>query len=174
MAKRSAIDMLPEDIRRQFEQRLVDSGFSNYTDLADWLATQGYEISRSSVHRAGSKFQQRLDAVKRASQQAVEIVKYFPDDDAMVSQATVRMVQGRLMDLLVEEDDLEPAALAKIARAIADITRTDMVQRLKLEELRDKIKDKLAELEKEVKRGATPEELESKIREVYGFVQPQP
>ena len=35
MAKRSAIDTLPEDIRRALERRLSENGFANYTELTD-------------------------------------------------------------------------------------------------------------------------------------------
>ena len=37
MSPRSSIDLLPENIRREFECRLIENGFANYTDLADWL-----------------------------------------------------------------------------------------------------------------------------------------
>ena len=51
MAPRSSIDLLPETVRHALERRLVESGFADYTELADWLQAEGYQISRSAVHR---------------------------------------------------------------------------------------------------------------------------
>ncbi|WP_230472492.1 phage protein Gp27 family protein, partial [Kingella kingae] len=43
------MELLPENVRREFERRLIENGFANYTDLAAWLNEQGYQISRSAV-----------------------------------------------------------------------------------------------------------------------------
>ena len=55
MAQRSSVELLPEEVRHALERRLAESGFSNYSELTEWLNNQGYEISRSAVHRFGQK-----------------------------------------------------------------------------------------------------------------------
>ncbi|WP_230477124.1 DUF3486 family protein, partial [Kingella kingae] len=38
------MELLPENVRREFERRLIENGFANYTDLAAWLNQQGFQI----------------------------------------------------------------------------------------------------------------------------------
>ncbi len=33
MAPRSSMEMLPENVRREFERRLIENGFSNYSEI---------------------------------------------------------------------------------------------------------------------------------------------
>ena len=80
MAKRSAIDTLPEDIRRALERRLSENGFANYTELTDWLNAQGYEVSRSAVHRYGQKVERRFASIKASTEAARLIAEGAADE----------------------------------------------------------------------------------------------
>ena len=62
MGKRSAVEMLPDDVRRQLDDEIRKSRFSGYTQHSEWRERQGYEISRSSVHRYGQQLQ-KLTAI---------------------------------------------------------------------------------------------------------------
>ena len=62
MAPRSALAVLPPEIKQEFERRLTENGFQNYTDLTEWLNEQGFQISRSAVHRYGQKIERRFAA----------------------------------------------------------------------------------------------------------------
>ncbi|MDK4605610.1 DUF3486 family protein, partial [Kingella kingae] len=44
MSPRSSMELLPENVRREFERRLIENGFANYTELAAWLNEQGFQI----------------------------------------------------------------------------------------------------------------------------------
>ena len=57
MGKRSAVEMLPDDVRKQLEHEIRKSRFSGYEQHRKWLEQQGYEISRSAVHRYGQQLQ---------------------------------------------------------------------------------------------------------------------
>lgn len=57
MGKRSAIEMLPDDVRRQLDHEIRKSRFSGYKQHSEWLKHQGYEISTSAVHRHGQQLQ---------------------------------------------------------------------------------------------------------------------
>ena len=70
MARRSSIDALPEAVRHSLERKLSENGFANYTALADWLTAQGYEISRSAVHRYGQKVERRFASIKASTEAA--------------------------------------------------------------------------------------------------------
>ena len=62
MGKRSAVEMLPDDVRRQLDDEIRKSRFSGYTQHSEWLKHQGYEIGRSAVHRYGQQLQ-KLTAI---------------------------------------------------------------------------------------------------------------
>ena len=51
MSKRLAVTSLPKDVLQELRQRLAESNFSMYEAHAEWLTSQGYPISKSSIHR---------------------------------------------------------------------------------------------------------------------------
>ena len=70
MPARSKITKLPEHVKRELDKRLISGSFSDYRKLSAWLQEQGYEISRSAINRYGQAFEERLAAIKIASEQA--------------------------------------------------------------------------------------------------------
>mgnify|MGYP001015882403 FL=1 len=101
MAKRSAIDTLPEDIRHALERRLSENGFANYTELTDWLNAQGYEVSRSAVHRYGQQVERRYASIKASTEAARLIAEGASDEGDTRSEALMAMLQTELFDALV-------------------------------------------------------------------------
>jgi Protein of unknown function (DUF3486) len=45
--------MLPPDIRKQVERRMLAKRFSDFEGLAEWVRQQGYDISDDSLWRYG-------------------------------------------------------------------------------------------------------------------------
>lgn len=80
MGARSSIEQLPESIRHALERRLADNGFANYTELTAWLAGEGYEISRSAVHRYGQKVERRFASIKASTEAARLIAEGAADE----------------------------------------------------------------------------------------------
>lgn len=150
MPPRSKVLQLPDDLRRALEQRLVAGSFSDYEGLAAWLSEQGYQISKSALHRFGSTFEERLGALKLASEQARAVVAHSPDDEGAMNEALVRLTQeklfGVLMDLQVEPESLD---LQKLARAIADLSRSSV----QLKKYRAEVIAKLDALERAQGKG---------------------
>ena len=58
MAKRSEILKLPDEVRKDLDQRLRESAYGEYVWHAAWLDEQGYEISKSALHRYGQTLRQ--------------------------------------------------------------------------------------------------------------------
>jgi hypothetical protein len=144
MPPRSAILSLPEDVRAELDRRLIRRGFQDYRGLAAWLAEQGYEIGKSTVHNYGAKFEQKLAALKVATDQAKAIQKAADDNEGNLSEAVISMVQAGMFDVLTnledasEEKDREKrlALLGKAAKAAADVGRASVtVKRHKLDVL---------------------------------------
>ena len=126
--QRSRVSQLPEEIRSELERRLVGSGFAGYSDLTDWLNGQGFEVSRSSVHRHGQEIERQIEKVRAATEQAKLLVE-ATDSEGEMSEAVLRMVQSRMFDvfLAAESDDLTD--MSKAATALAKVSRADMAVR---------------------------------------------
>lgn len=139
MAPRSKVEQLPEEAREALEQKLIQSGFANYEALSAWLGEQGFEISKSSLHRWGSSFEDRVAALKIATQQAKAIVAASPDSEGDMSEALMRLMQERLFAALVDiEVDPKKLNLGSLAKAIAPIARASIAQKKYANEVRDR------------------------------------
>jgi leucyl aminopeptidase (aminopeptidase T) len=131
MPPRSKIDLMPKEIRAELDQRIVEGGFANYRALAKWLHDNGYEIGKGAVHRHGEKLERRLEAVKRATEQARAIAEASPDDEAAMNDALIRLVQQIDMDILldVESETVTPRcsrrsrAASPLSPALASIKK---------------------------------------------------
>lgn len=166
MPKRSAIETLPEKVKSKLQRKLVERGFSGYSDLAEWLAEQGFEISRSAVHRYGSAFEESLKRAQLSSQMAFAFASAVPDDEGKLNQATIRMLQDRIFGLLVDLDagEVEPKTIASLTRAVSELSRADVNLRVKMSEIRTRTEEAAKEADKIVKSAGLSEEQASMIR----------
>ena len=126
---RSKIDALPADIRGELNQELLARNFSDYDGLARWLGQRGYAVSKSSIHRYGSKFELRLEQVRIATEQAEAFVGALPDDQGAVSDATIRLFQEKIFQLMVVGEEGSLKDLAAAGRAVAEVTRASVTIR---------------------------------------------
>ena len=148
MAKRSAIDTLPEDIRHALERRLSENGFANYTELTDWLNAQGYEVSRSAVHRYGQKVERRFASIKASTEAARLIAEGAADE--------------------INDDELSPVArfdlMSEGAKRIAGLVSAST----RLKEYQAKVKAKVVavaeDAAKQAKKGGLSDEAAEAIR----------
>ena len=116
MAPRSSIDLLPEEVRHALERKLTESGFSDYRALADWLQAQGYQISRSAVHRYGQKVERRFASIKASTEAARLIAEGAADEGDTRSEALMAMLQTELFDALVQIGEIPDTELNPIER----------------------------------------------------------
>lgn len=180
MAPRSSIATLPEHIRREFERRLIENGFSNYTELAAWLHENGYQISRSAAHRYGSKIERRLRAIKESTEAAKLIVANADDEHDSRSEALMALLQNQLFEALVDISEKDSEELApearfdllseggkRIAGLISASTRLKEYQA----KTREKAKQAADEVAKAIKKGGLSEETAEQIRkQILGIV----
>lgn len=180
MAKRSTIATLPDDIRQAFERKLADNGFADYTALTEWLNEQGYEVSRSAVHRYGQKVERRFASIKASTEAARLIAEGATDERDNRSEALMAMLQTELFDALVEINDIPDSELpatdrfgliADGARKIATLTSASTRLKQFQAALKDKMDKKFAELEAESAQqgsGIDATTLKRIRQEVYG------
>lgn len=178
MAKRSNIDMLPENIRLAFERRLAENGFANYTELTEWLNGQGYEVSRSAVHRYGQKIERRFANIKASTEAARLIAEGAADEGDARSEALMAMLQteyalvqiGEIPDEeldAVERFGMMAEGAKKVSGLISASTRLKQFQAA----LKEKMAQKFAELEAESAKqgsGIDADTLQRIRQEVYG------
>jgi len=88
------------------------------------------------LHRYGQGFEERLAALKMASEQARAVVTAAPDEEGAVNEALMRLVQEHLFKLLMSEGD--QIDLPKVARAVAELGRASVVQKKWQTEVRGK------------------------------------
>ena len=53
MPPRSKVASLPKSVKTWFDKALVENNFSDYEALAEELASRGFSISKSALHRYG-------------------------------------------------------------------------------------------------------------------------
>lgn len=184
MARESAIDRLPPDIKKMLDDKLFANGFNGYLDLEKWLREQGYEIGKSSLHRYGQKVERKLAAVQASTQAAMMIAEQAPDDADVRSQAVLSLVQTELFNALVdfqsatddEENEVNPAdrikLLAQAGKGIANIVTASVSQKKWQIEVRDKAQKAADAVENIVsKSGLSGETVQMIRREILGIAE---
>lgn len=173
MAKRSTVEQLPESIRHEFERKLVENGFSDYTTIAEWLQEQGYEISRSAAHRYGQKVQRRFAAIKSSTEAARLIAEGAADEGDTRSEALMAMLQTELFDALVQIGEMDNEELGALDRFDVMAEGAKKISGLisastRLKEYQAKVKAKVAaaadDVAKQAKKGGLSDEAAEAIR----------
>ncbi len=129
MPRRSKVLTLPAEVRKRLEALIVERGFGDYAGLADWLHAQGYDVGRMSVQRHGAKLERRIEALRLATEQAEALVAAAPDDAGAVADASLRMAQERIFELLLAADEGDLKELSAAAKALAETARASLAVR---------------------------------------------
>jgi len=152
MPQRSKKDLIPKAIRAELEQRIVEGRFANSRALAEWLNDKGYEIGKIAVPHHGEKLEGRLDAVKRATEQARAIVQALPDDEGAMNDALIRLVQQVDMEILLdaESETVTPETLEAISCSVASLARVSVTQKKWRVEARERLNAKVGRAAEQV------------------------
>lgn len=172
MGERSKVTGLPPDVREALEKKLIEGGFQGYVQLQDWLRVQGFNISKSAVHRFGSRLEEKVAKLKASAERARALVEASPDVADNMAQATMRLLQEKLYVVLESMEDIDPESidLVKLSRAMAPLVRASIASKKHAEE----VATKMTEADKKVTAAAgsgafgsvTPEAL-AQIRAIY-------
>ena len=172
MPPRSSISRLPKDIREAFEKKLIAGGFADYDGLAAWLKEQGFEISRSAAHRYGQEFENKLSAIKIATEQAKAITEAVGDEEGAMGEALTRLCQEKAFNVLIKMEDLDPEQtnISKMGIMIARLNRAAVTQKKWAREVKDKARQAVKNIEEKGKaRGLSPEAMKMIKEEIYGI-----
>jgi hypothetical protein len=130
MPRRSKVEQLPTETKAWLDRALADNNFSEYNNLAQYLKEHGFDISKSSLHRYGQVFEERLKTLKLVTEQARAVVQAAPDEDGAVNDALVRLTQEKMFNILMEMNvDPDNIDLPKLARAVAELGKASVAQK---------------------------------------------
>ena len=115
MPPKSKVHSLPAAVKQWLDDALVEGNFTGYETLEAELKQRGFDISKSSLHRYGQEFEERLNALKLATEQARAVVQASPDDDDAMNQP-LNTVTLRRPYLLFLGEEINPLK-AKTASA---------------------------------------------------------
>lgn len=178
MPRRSKVTALPADTKEWLDAVLIANAFGGYEALAAELKARGYAISKSSLHRYGKTFEERLGALKASTEQAKAIVAEVGDEEGATNEALLRLVQEKLFTAMTHPDpekQLDVSWMPEVARAIGNITRASVQNKEYARKVRSEDAAKLAKLEAEAKaaggskKGLDPDTLRRVREEIYGF-----
>lgn len=138
---RKMIGGLPEDVRRELDERIAKRDFKSYRELKRWLVQHGCQIATAAVRHHALKLEGKLEAVRLATEQARAVVEATGSDELEINQALMRLVQQHLFTLLVElnVEDLTEVNLAALARTVATLARASVSQQKYTTEMRTQV-----------------------------------
>lgn len=167
MPPRGKVAQLPPELKAWLDQYLVENNFSGYEVLSAELAARGISIGKSALHAYGQSFEDRLSALRMASEQARAVVAAAPDEEGAVNEALMRLVQEHLFKMLMAQDG--KIDLPKVAKAVAELGRAAVVQKKWQAEVRSKAEAAAQAVEKIARKGGLNAETVSEIRrEILG------
>jgi hypothetical protein len=167
MPPRSKVAQLPPEVKAWLDQALVESNFSGYEALSAELEARGIQIGKSALHAYGQSFEDKLSALRMASEQARAVVAAAPDEEGAVNEALMRLVQEHLFKMLMAQDG--KIDLPKVAKAVAELGRASVVQKKWQAEVRAKAEAAAQAVEKIARKGGLNADTVSEIRrEILG------
>ena len=118
------IDELPSEIRFVVDSMLANVTYS-YQDISDYLATQNYDISHSSVFRYAQRTNnatQRLAEVQAQTKVLVDAIKKNPDID--YTEGTLQIMAGGLTQRLAgAQEEWDNMTLKDASNILIALTR---------------------------------------------------
>lgn len=120
----SSVDGLPDDIKLQVDARLADTR-NTLSEIAEWLKTQGHNISKSSLGRYSLRTTAAAQRVAETLQRTMAVAKAVeaqPDLDYSKAASMV-MMDGLMQRVSTAEDDYLTMPLDKAGRLIASLSR---------------------------------------------------
>ena len=147
----STVDRLPDEVRAELDLRLADTA-NTYSELSDWLKSEGYEISRSAIGRYAIRTTtaaQRVAETIQRTQAIAKAVEEHPDLD-YTKAASLVYVDGLMRRLSTAEDEFDEIPLDKAGRLLASFSRNETYEKRTRAELRKKAELAFDQLETEL------------------------
>ena len=170
MPRRSKVGTLPADLRAFVDAVLANNQFGGYDALAAALEEKGFAISKSALHRYGSRLEKRLQAIKDSTEAARAIAEHAADDADDRSAAVMSMVQSDIFNILVDLQDAEDDPVDKLklrsraAKSIAELSRASVNQKKWMVQVRQRAEAAASKAESLARKGGLSETAAAQIR----------
>jgi len=140
----------------------------DFRTIASILRSEGYDISRSAIHRAYKNYKEFAKKYNEWWDKIEAVVKMTQDKPtSYMLGAVITVLTQHVMEFVKDIDFMEFDDPNDLIKAVKDLTQ--MTKSLE-EYIGDKLKKAVENIEKEgKKRGIDPEFLESIRRELYGL-----
>lgn len=179
MAPRSKVEQLPAALKEWLDAKLIAGAFAGYetleAELNERLQAAGadFRVGKSSIHRYGSTFEDRIKSLKLVSEQARAVVSASPDEEDAVSQALIRMTQEKLFNVVLDlQVDPTKLNLAAVTRAIADLSRASISNKKFATEVKTRTAAAADAVTSMIKNsGLTPDAVDEIRRRILGIAE---
>nr|DAO32898.1 MAG TPA: Protein of unknown function (DUF3486) [Caudoviricetes sp.] len=145
------IDELPEQLRLQVDLMLADTS-NTYVEISQFLKTEGYEISKSSICRYAARTNTAMQRLKEAQLQTdklVQVIKENPEAD-YTEAAIIMTMNGLVNRMATAEEEFDLMPLDKAGRLIASLSRTKVYKDRVRQDMMKKADIAFKELEAEI------------------------
>ena len=158
-AKTWKIRRMPKDLKKELDA-LMNDGAHTSQQLAKWLRDNGFEISSRSLRQYREDFEQRLDSVRLATEQARIVCEQFKDDDPNMQTALMRLVQTQLFQVLAASNgqdatkvrpEIAPINIGALARCVSNLIKAESDH----QKWADRARARVATAEKKVEEATT-------------------
>lgn len=147
----STVDKLPDDVKGQLDLRLSDTA-NTYEELAAWLKSEGYEISKSAIGRYAirtTQAAQRVAETLQRTQAIAQAVEQHPDLD-YTKAASMVLMDGLMQRVSTAEEDFSEMPLDKAGRLIASLSRNATYEKRVRQDMKKKAEVAFDQLEAEL------------------------
>ena len=146
-----ALDKLPDEMQLQVKDWYLAG--CTYEQIANALAQEGYQASKSQIHRWFARKRNELERIERAKEKSAVIAKYLVPDGGEVEQSAVALAQAISLEALIDAQPMQVESikdLALVARSIGRLQSSAVVRDKWEHEKRKKIEEAVAVLKNEI------------------------
>ena len=147
----STVDKLPDEIKTELDLRLADTA-NTYEEIAAWLKSEGYDISKSAIGRysiRSTQAAQRVAETLQRPQAIAQAVEAHPDLD-YTKAASMVLMDGLMQRVSTAEDDFSSMPLDKAGRLIASLSRNATYERRVRQDMKKKAELAFDQMEAEL------------------------
>lgn len=147
----STVDKLPDEIKTELDLRLADTA-NTYEEIAAWLKSEGYDISKSAIGRysiRSTQAAQRVAETLQRTQAIAQAVEAHPDLD-YTKAASMVLMDGLMQRVSTAEDDFSSMPLDKAGRLIASLSRNATYERRVRQDMKKKAELAFDQMEAEL------------------------
>jgi hypothetical protein len=177
----SKVSQLPEQVKAALDRKLIESAFSGYRQLEEWLESEGFQISHTAIHKYGQRFATTLAELKTSTEQAKAIVSVVGDDENSLGEAVTNLA---LQKALIALQHIDPEYQnenpryaydwTKVLGAIGKLSNQSIANKQYRSKIQQEIEKELQAIETEAKAkggdtaAATLAALE-RVRKIHGI-----